>query len=67
MHDKTTEITDPENPHEPPRQFTFDYSYWSHDGFKSNADGYLQPTTPNYADQVFALFCNFLLSLFSVF
>lgn len=52
MHDKTTEITDPAAPNEPPRKFTFDFSYWSHDGFEANAEGYLQPTVPHYADQM---------------
>lgn len=35
-----------------PKKFSFDYSYWSHDGFKETESGYLQPTTPKYADQV---------------
>ena len=52
MRDQTTVITNPEEPNEQPRKFTFDYSYWSHDGFKANAEGYLEPTKPNYADQV---------------
>ena len=33
------------------RPFTFDYSFWSHDGFKEMEDGYLEPTSPEYADQ----------------
>ena len=38
------------------RRFAFDYSYWSHDGFKVESDGYLSPdpSQPNgrmYADQ----------------
>ncbi|EGD76148.1 kinesin family member 12 [Salpingoeca rosetta] len=33
------------------KSFTFDYSYWSHDGFEEKPDGYLSPTTPEYADQ----------------
>ena len=52
MNGATTEITDPSAPNDPPRKFTFDYSYWSHDGFEKNAEGYLQPTVPHYADQV---------------
>ena len=35
-----------------PKKFTFDYSYWSHDGFSEREDGYLYPTEPRYADQV---------------
>lgn len=34
-----------------PRTFTFDYSYWSHDGFKETADGTLEATAPQYATQ----------------
>lgn len=52
MNGPTTEITDPAAPNEPPRKFTFDYSYWSHDGFEKNDEGYLKPTVPHYADQV---------------
>ena len=51
MDGPTTEITDPAAPNEEPRKFTFDYSYWSHDGFEKNNEGYLQPTVPHYADQ----------------
>ena len=35
-----------------PKKFTFDYSYWSHDGYEEQEDGYLAPVTPKYADQV---------------
>ncbi len=55
MNGATTEITDPAAPNDPPRKFTFDYSYWSHDGFEKNEEGYLQPAAPNYADQVWGL------------
>ena len=58
MKDSTPEITDPQNPNEPPRKFTFDYSYWSHDGFEANAEGYLAATAPNYADQVWYFITN---------
>lgn len=34
------------------RRFTFDHSYWSHDGFRVLADGYLAPERgSHYADQ----------------
>ncbi|EDQ91195.1 uncharacterized protein MONBRDRAFT_17919 [Monosiga brevicollis MX1] len=33
------------------KKFTFDYSYWSHDGFEEREDGLLVPTSPKYADQ----------------
>ena len=35
-----------------PKKFSFDYSYWSHDGFGERDDGYLEPTSMKYADQV---------------
>ena len=37
---------------EEPKKFAFDYSYWSHDGFKTDASGYNAPDSPKYADQV---------------
>ncbi|KAJ3339384.1 hypothetical protein HDU93_008292 [Gonapodya sp. JEL0774] len=50
MHDATTEIVDPEKGGEP-HKFTFDYSFWSHDGF-IDKDGVLEPQAgSNYADQ----------------
>ena len=33
------------------RTFTFDHSFWSHDGYRVLDDGYLQPVEENYADQ----------------
>ncbi|XP_062578631.1 kinesin-like protein KIF28P isoform X1 [Saccostrea cucullata] len=55
MNGATTEITDPEGGDEP-RKFTFDYSFWSHDGSKEESNGYYGPDTshPNgkkFADQ----------------
>ncbi|KAJ1631922.1 hypothetical protein T492DRAFT_869095 [Pavlovales sp. CCMP2436] len=51
MVGNTTKIT---NPHDSKtKDFTFDYSYWSHDGFiERPEDGYLEaePGSP-YADQ----------------
>ena len=40
-----------------PKKFNFDFSYWSHDGFKEQADGYMVPDKSHangnkYADQV---------------
>ena len=52
MIGKTTEIKDPQNMDGEPRKFTFDFSYWSHDGFEEKSDGYLEPADPSYADQV---------------
>ncbi|CEM39802.1 unnamed protein product [Vitrella brassicaformis CCMP3155] len=33
------------------RKFAFDYSYWSHDGFETDENGYSFPVNPKYADQ----------------
>jgi len=52
MKGQTTYLTNPEEPNEEPKNFTFDFSYWSHDGFEEKPDGYLGPTVPHYADQV---------------
>lgn len=54
MNGSTTQITDPSGEDEP-RKFTFDFSYWSHDGCKEN-NGYFEPdpSKPNgkkFADQ----------------
>ncbi|XP_033731250.1 kinesin-like protein KIF28P, partial [Pecten maximus] len=51
MSGKTTEIMDPENMSAEPRRFAFDYSYWSHDQFNENSEGYLEPSGGKYADQ----------------
>lgn len=52
MKGESTYLQNPEEPDEEPKKFTFDYSYWSHDGFEERDDGYLAPSTPHYADQV---------------
>ena len=53
MEGACTWIQDPDNLDEEPKQFRFDHSYWSFDGFtEREADGYLEPCTPKYADQV---------------
>lgn len=41
--------------------FTFDYSYWSHDGYNVEEDGYLLPANNEYADQVNIIFVEILL------
>ncbi len=52
MDGNTTYISDPNEPDAEPRKFTFDYSYWSHDGFDTGPDGVLTPTSGSqYADQ----------------
>ncbi|PIO69513.1 kinesin motor domain protein [Teladorsagia circumcincta] len=45
-------IRDPNNPSDE-KWFTFDHSYWSHDGFKTEKDGYFSPEDSRYADQLF--------------
>nr|CAB3259098.1 kinesin-like protein KIF28P [Phallusia mammillata] len=50
MNDSTTIITDPEG-RAGEKKFTFDYSYWSHDGYREREDGYLEPVDARYADQ----------------
>jgi len=34
-----------------PKKFGFDYSYWSHDGFKTESNGYFSAENPKYCDQ----------------
>ncbi|PVD36027.1 hypothetical protein C0Q70_02997 [Pomacea canaliculata] len=55
MTGSTTSITDPNNPSDV-RKFTFDYSYWSHDGCKADGSGYFaadssHPNGKKYSDQ----------------
>lgn len=45
----TTVLVDPNTGDE--RPFTFDFSFWSHDGFKEDENGIFVPTNPRYADQ----------------
>lgn len=52
MQGNSTYIKNPEDLKAEPRSFAFDYSYWSHDEFKEDSNGYLQPTGSKYADQV---------------
>uniref|UniRef100_A0A915IEJ5 Kinesin motor domain-containing protein n=1 Tax=Romanomermis culicivorax TaxID=13658 RepID=A0A915IEJ5_ROMCU len=49
---KTTVIRDPSNAAAEPKTYTFDYSYWSHDGYKTREDGYYEKDNPRYADQM---------------
>ena len=52
MTGNTTAITNPNSPNDKPKKFTYDKSYWSHDGYEEKSDGYLKPTNDHYADQV---------------
>lgn len=49
MLNNTTIITDPKS--KKPREFSFDYSFWSHDGFQVSPEGLNISTTDLYADQ----------------
>ncbi|XP_078606813.1 kinesin-like protein KIF28 isoform X8 [Branchiostoma floridae x Branchiostoma japonicum] len=42
MNGAMTTIQNPETPNEEPKKFTFDFSYWSHDGYTEKDDGYLE-------------------------
>lgn len=53
MDGPVTKIIDPENPDAKPKEFAFDYSYWSHDGFESDEKGYNKavPGTSEYGSE----------------
>jgi hypothetical protein len=64
----TVALYNPKSPEESAKKFTFDYSYWSHDGFKRNQDGLNvpDPEHPNCSkyvsqERVFADLGRFLL------
>lgn len=50
MVGNTTIIKHPKGEIEP-KKFSFDFSYWSHDGFKEDEHGYMHPDDPKYCDQ----------------
>ena len=52
MNKSSTTIYDPQTGDS--RTFTFDNSYWSHDGYKTTEKGIYEPESPQspYADQV---------------
>ena len=33
------------------KDFSFDYSFWSHDGFETKENGFMVPLEEKYADQ----------------
>lgn len=53
MEGKTTSIFDPNAPDDV-KKYTFDYSYWSHNGSKELDNGYFAPEGPDskYIGQV---------------
>ena len=50
MQGNQTIINHPKGEAEP-KKFHFDYSYWSHDGYKEDDEGYMHPEDPRYCDQ----------------
>ena len=59
MIEKTTFISDPTDKVSPTRQFIFDHSYWSHDGFRETDQGHLEAEPGSkYTDQVSVSYCN---------
>ncbi|KAL4229280.1 hypothetical protein ACF0H5_012320 [Mactra antiquata] len=53
MQGATTSITDPSGGNEP-KKFTFDFSYWSHDGCKDDGTGYFGPDSSHANAKKFA-------------
>jgi len=51
MQGNTTTIKNPQAPDDEPKKFTFDFSYWSHDGYKEDEEGYMHIDDPKYCDQ----------------
>ena len=51
MEGKKTLITDPNSNPPKIKDFAFDYSFWSHDQFKTESNGYLSPINDKYDDQ----------------
>ena len=49
MQGPSTLIIDPKTGKD--RNFTFDYSFWSHDNFIENEEGHLIPENDKYCDQ----------------
>lgn len=51
MDGKRTTLFDPDDK-DKKRDFYFDYSFWSHDGFSTTSSGYNEPDGPRskYAD-----------------
>ncbi|RMZ97654.1 kinesin KIF28P, partial [Brachionus plicatilis] len=49
MAGNQTVIREPDTNEE--KKYAYDFSYWSFDGFKTEADGYLAATSPKYSDQ----------------
>ncbi|KAF8782896.1 Kinesin-like protein KIF28P like protein [Argiope bruennichi] len=57
MYEKTTFLNNPDYPSEESKKFTFDYSYWSFDGFRELENGLIvrdesHPNGDRYCDQL---------------
>jgi len=68
MNGNTTSITDPSGANDV-KKFTFDYSYWSHDGCKDDGTGYYAPDPSHkhakkFADQVLHMECVIYLNIY---
>jgi hypothetical protein len=50
MNGNTTKITNLADENSKPREFNFDYSFWSHDQFDTKEDGLLVKSGPRYND-----------------
>uniref|UniRef100_A0A1I8A2J7 Kinesin-like protein n=1 Tax=Steinernema glaseri TaxID=37863 RepID=A0A1I8A2J7_9BILA len=46
-----TGLRNPKNPKEDTKWFSYDYSYWSHDGYEAESNGYLASKGNDYVDQ----------------
>ena len=51
MADPSTMLKGGEKADGDEKRFTFDFSFWSFDGFKEDEEGYLKSTGSKYADQ----------------
>ncbi len=52
MKDNTTVVYENKQKNKKQHYFTFDYSFWSHDGFQTREDGLMIPTSDKYIDQI---------------
>ena len=54
MKGATTYLRDPDASGEEPRSFSYDHSYWSHDGCKDDGNGYFVPDSKHPHGKIFA-------------
>ncbi|XP_067130664.1 kinesin-like protein KIF28 isoform X2 [Centruroides vittatus] len=53
MRGKITLLYNPDAPKEQPKKFTYDYSYWSHDGYRELENGYCTPDPDHRNGSIF--------------